>query len=148
MSRTTIGFLSAAAITPLALVATGCSSSTLTQEEYAAEMNALCEANAAASEEIGHPENLTEIAAMMPELNAAFNETLDSMAQLEPPDEIADQADRFVELGRQQSAFQNDLATAAGDDDGAAFDAVIGRMEQAGSESNEIANNLGATSCT
>ena len=148
MSRTTIGFLAAAAVTLFALVATGCSSSTLTQEEYAAEMNALCLANEAAGEEIGEPEGLAEVATMVPQFSAALSETLDDMAQLEPPDEIADEADEFVALGRQSSALLNDLATAAGDNDSAAFDALIGQIEQLGSESNEIANSLGATACT
>lgn len=121
---------------------------TLTAEEYASQMNALCTANEARFDEIGHPESFPEIAAMTPQLVDAFNATLDSMADLAPPDEIADEADRFVELGRQQSALMEDLAVAAGDEDVAAFESVVEDMGAVAAESDPIARSLGATTCT
>lgn len=139
--------LTTAAVALLVLAAAGCSNSTLTADEYAAEMNALCTANGDTTGEIGEPESLEDMATMAPQFAGALDETLDSMADLAPPEELEDQANQFVELGRQLSALLNDLATAAGEGDSAAMDAISAEMAAIGEESNQVAASLGATVC-
>ena len=146
-SRTISSVASATVIVLLVLAATACSNSTLTADEYAAEMNALCTANGDTTDEIGEPESLEEMATMAPQFAGALDETLDSMADLAPPEELEDQANQFVELGRQLSALLNDLATAAGEGDTAAMDTISAEMAAIGEESNQVAASLGATVC-
>ena len=110
-------------------------------------MNALCVANGDTVNEIGAPESLEDMATLGPQFAAALDETLDSMAELAPPEMLADQANLFVELGREQSALLNDVATTAGSDDPAAYAEISGEMIAIGEESNEVAASLGATFC-
>lgn len=137
----------ATAIALLVVATAACSSSTLTADEYAAEMNALCTANGDATSEIGEPERLEDMATMAPQFATSLNETLDSMADLAPPEALEGPANEFVELGRELSALLNDLGTAAGEGDSAAMDTTSAEMAAITEASNQVAASLGATVC-
>jgi hypothetical protein len=132
----------------LALVAAGCSSATLSADEYAAQMNEICENNATEIDKIPQPESLEEMAEATPLFAAALGEAADRMEELEPPTEIAEQADRFVALGEQQSELMVELGNAAAAGDAEAFDEISTQMGENASESDAIAIAIGASACT
>lgn len=119
----------------------------LTAEEYAAELNAICEDFNATQEEF-QPQSLEDFAELGPAVHDAFEEAITSAEALEPPDELADTADAFVAAGKEQLDLFSELidAAAAGDEEKVSELAEEG--SQADTESDALAEELGATACT
>ncbi len=130
-----------------ALAACGADSDVLSSAELATEMNQLCVDNGLAFDEIGHPENFEEIAAMTPQLIEVFDRTLAKHAQLDVGPDESGAVTEFVALGEQQSDLLGRLQTAAATEDGAGFEEVVGEMDIVAERSAVIATNLGATEC-
>ena len=135
----------------LAVVAAGCGGGggggTLTKEEYASKLNAICEEYNAKQEEIGEPQSLADIGELGPKIVDAFDSAIDKAKDLNPPDEIADQASRFISLGEQQRDLLNDLIDAAKDNDTAKVQEIGSKIEPLSTESDQVANELGAPAC-
>lgn len=129
------------------LAACGADPVVLTSVELATEMNQICVENGQAFEEIGHPENFEEIAAMTPLLVEVFDGTLTKLAQLDAGPDESSAVTSFVSLGEQTSDLMIRLQTAAAENDGAQFEAVVGEMGIVAERSAAIATDLGATEC-
>lgn len=119
----------------------------LTAEEYAAELEAICTEFNATQEEF-QPESLEDFAEAGPAVHDAFEEAIAAVEALEPPDELADTADEFVAAGRQQLDLLSQLidAAAAGDEEKVSELAEEG--SEADTESDALAEELGAPACT
>ncbi|MFW2381946.1 MAG: hypothetical protein ACN4GZ_09325 [Acidimicrobiales bacterium] len=129
--------------------AVGCGAGTeeLSSTELASEMNLICADNGEKFEEIGHPENLEEIALMTPKMIEVFDSTLSKLDQLDAGNHASADVEEFVALGRQQSELMGRLQVAAASGDGADLDAVVGEMGAVAERSDAIASTLGATEC-
>ena len=119
----------------------------LTAEEYAAELNSICEEFNAAQEEF-QPQSLEDFAEAGPDIQDAFEEAIASAEALEPPDELADTADEFVAAGKEQLDLLSQLIDAAEEGDEATVAELAEEGSQADATSDELAEELGATTCT
>ena len=83
-----------------------------------------------------------------PRVLAAFEKAIvDKVHRLKAPDEIADQADRLVDLADQQSAVLRELIEAAKDNDVAKVSALASKNEAVNQDANSVARKLGAEAC-
>jgi hypothetical protein len=120
----------------------------LTKEEYASQLNALCEGFNRKQEEIGAPQSLAELGEKGDQILDEFNKTIDKARDLKPPDEIADQANRFIDIGVQQRDLIKDVIQAAKDNDLQKAQEIGAKIEPLDAESDRIATQLGAPACT
>jgi hypothetical protein len=136
----------------LAALSAGCGGgggggSSLTKEEFASQLNAICEDFNRKQEEIGEPQSLSELGEKGDQILDEFDKAIDRVRDLNPPDEVADQVNRFVEIGDQQRDLIGDVVQAAKDNDLAKAQQVGAQIEPLDAESDRIANQLGAPAC-
>lgn len=137
----------------LAAAAAGCGGgggggNALTRAEYASQLNALCEDFNRKLEEIGQPQSLAEFAEKGPQILDEFDDTIDKARDLVPPDEIADQANRFLDNNEQQRDLIDQIVQAAKDNDLQRAQEIGARVDPLDAESDRLANELGAPACT
>jgi hypothetical protein len=120
----------------------------LSKDEYVASLNAMCEDFSAREERIGEPQNVSDLVEKGPRVLEAFEEAIvDEVDGLEAPDEIAEQANRLVEVAKDQRDVLRDLIDAAKDNDLAAVRTLSSRNEVLNDEANSIMRELGADAC-
>jgi len=137
-------------VVALGLLAAGCGggdAGKLSKEEYVSKLNAICADFNAKQKEIGVPQSIPEVAEKGPEIIDEFDKALDKVKDLEPPDEIADQANRFIELTDQQRDLVQELIDAAKDNDAARLREIGSKIEPIDAEADQIATELGAPAC-
>jgi hypothetical protein len=133
----------------MAALAVGCGGDEeLSREEYVAELNAMCEDFSARERKIGEPQTVGDLVEKGPRILDAFeDEIVDKVGTLDPPDEIADQADRLVDLADQQRDVLAELVDAAKDSDIARVREFASKNAALNKEASRIARELGAESC-
>jgi hypothetical protein len=141
-----------AAVTVLAIAAAGCGGggggSALSKDEYSARLNHICEELNSKNKEIGDPQSVEDVAQKGPKLNDAFQEAIDEVEGLNPPDELKDAHERFLSLGKQIHSKIDDLIDAAKKNDQAKLQQIGSAIDPLDKESNQIATNqLGAPAC-
>jgi hypothetical protein len=120
----------------------------LSKDEYVARLNAMCEEFSAREERIGEPQNVSDLVEKGPRVLEAFEEAIvDEVDGLEAPDEIAEQANRLVEVAKDQRDVLRDLIEAAKDNDLAAVRTLSSRNEVLNDEASSIMRELGADAC-
>ena len=142
-------FLGRVAVVLVVLPATGCGGGeTLTKEQYVSKLNAMCEDFREREKKIGEPRTLADLVEKGPRVLDAFEKAIvDKVHRLKAPDEIADQADRLVDLADQQSAVLGELIEAARDNDVAKVSALASKNEAVNQDASSVARKLGAEAC-
>jgi len=121
----------------------------LSREEYVAKLNAMCEDFAAREERIGEPQSVSDLVERGPEILDAFEDAIaDEIDGLEAPDEVAAEANRLADIADEQRVVLGELVDAAQDGDFPAVRTLASRNRSLNNESNAIARELGAKSCT
>jgi ABC-type phosphate transport system auxiliary subunit len=121
---------------------------TLSREQYASRLDAMCESFAAREQEIGEPRTLEDLVEKGPRVVDAFEETIvDKIHDLNAPREIAGQADRLAELTDRQRDVLAELVEAAKQDDVAEVQELASKNAALNEQTNALARNLGASSC-
>jgi hypothetical protein len=130
-------------------VAGGCASEEeLSKQEYVSRLNAMCEDFRAREQEIGEPYTLADLVEKGPRILDAFETTIrDELDALKAPDEIADQADRLVDVAQEQGDVLRELVAAASDNNVAEVRSLAERNDALNNESTAIARELGADAC-
>jgi hypothetical protein len=141
-----------AAVTVLAIVAAGCGGggggSALSKDEYSARLNHICEELNAKNKEIGDPGSVEDVVQKGPKLNDAFQEAIDEVEDLNPPDELKDAHERFLSLGKQIHSKIDNLIDAAKENNQAELQEIGTSIDPLDKESNDIATKqLGAPAC-
>jgi hypothetical protein len=137
----------------LAFLAAGCGGGDgetggLTREEFVSELDQICADFDAKQEELGEPESLEDVAELGPEFESEFDAAIQRVRDLgEPPEEIAGDVDRFLELAEDQKALIGDLVAAAEDADIQRVEEIAEEGEELDDESDRIATDLGAERC-
>jgi len=134
---------------PLVLLPLACSKDeTLSKEEYASRLSAMCESFQAREQKIGEPQTLEDLVENGPQVLDAFEETIvDKVHSLKAPAEIADQADRLVDLTDEQRGVLADLIEAAKKNDVAKVQELAAKNERVNEQTGSLARDLGAKSC-
>jgi hypothetical protein len=137
----------------LAFLAAGCGGNGgeaggLTREEFVSELDQICADFEAKQEQLGEPESLEDVAELGPEVESEFDAAIQRVRDLgEPPEEIADDVDRFLDIAEEQKAVIGDLVSAAEDADIQRVEEVAEEGEELDEESDRIATELGAERC-
>ena len=137
----------------LAFLAAGCGggggeAGGLTREEFVSELDQICADFDAKQEEIGVPDSLEDLAELGPEIEPEFDAAIQRARDLgEPPEEIADDVDRFLDLAEDQKALISDLVASAEDADVQRVQEIAEEGEEIDEESDRIATELGAERC-
>ena len=135
----------------LAFVAAGCGGggggSALTKDEWVSRVNEICDAFNQKQDEIGEPDSIEELSSKGQEILDEFENAIDEVKGLTPPDEIADQVDSFIELAEQQTDLIQQLIDAAEDNDTERIQELGNELEPLDTQSDEVANELGVTTC-
>jgi hypothetical protein len=120
----------------------------LSREEYVAQLDQICADFDERQKEIGEPESLEDVAEDGPEIQEEFEAAVQRVRDLgEPPEEIADDADRFLELAEEQLELIREIVEAARANDLQRAQEVAEEGESLDDESDRIATELGASSC-
>jgi len=135
----------------VALLAAGCGGGEaggLTKEEYVSQLDQICADFNAKQDEIGEPETLEDVVEQGPRVQDEFEAAVERIRDLgDPPAEIAEDADRFLEIADESQRLIGDLVEAAEDDDLQRAEEIAEEGGALNDESEEIARELGAESC-
>ena len=140
------------ALTAVSLIAltAGCADGAhgLSRAEYVARLNAMCEDFRAREQEIGEPHTLVDLVDKGPRILAAFKRAVaEKVGTLRAPDEIADQANRLVDIANQQQDVLTKLVDAASENDVARIPQLVSKNDALNKESGLIAREIGASAC-
>jgi hypothetical protein len=132
-----------------AILGAGCGGDeTLTEEEYVAQLNAICEDFRARETEIGEPRTVADLIAKGPRVLDAFEETiLEEVRELEAPQKIADEAERLVALAEDQRVTLAGLIDAAKDGDVTRVRQLAAENQALNDRAGSITRALGAEGC-
>jgi hypothetical protein len=132
----------------MALLSACSEDDTLSREQYASRLDAMCERFAAREQEIGEPRTLEDLVEKGPRVLDAFEETIvDEVHDLNAPSEIAAQADRLIELTDRQRDVLAALVEAAKQNDVAQVQELSSKNVTLNDETKALVRNLGARSC-
>ena len=138
------------AIAAIAALAAGCGGAgeALSRDQYVARLNAMCEDFAAREKQIGEPESAEDLAESGPQILEAFEHSIvEKVHDLEPPSEIAAQANRLVEIADRQRDVLSGVVDAAQRNDLARIPELLSRNRALNAEAGSIAHDLGADAC-
>ena len=132
-----------------ALLIAGCGGDdTLSKEQYASRLSAMCEDFSAREEQIGEPRSQADLVEKGPQILDAYEKAIfDEVRKLKAPDEIGDQADRMAELAGEQRNVLSGLIDAAKADDAVKLQELASKNAKLNEEAGSIARELGAQSC-
>jgi hypothetical protein len=120
----------------------------LSREQYVSKLNAMCEDFSEKEREIGEPQTPADLVEKGPRILDAFETAIvDKVRELEAPGEIADQADRLVDLANQQRQVLGDLIAAAKDGNIVQVRELASRNQALNKETTLITRELGAKAC-
>lgn len=120
----------------------------LSKDEYVARLSAACEDFAEKESRIGEPQSVSDLVEFGPQVLDAFEDAiLDEVESLEAPDELAEQANRLVELANEQRDVLRELIDAARDGALGAVQALATKNDMLNEESSSLARELGAEAC-
>jgi len=120
----------------------------VSKEQYVSELNAMCEDFSAKEKDIGDPHTLTDLVEKGPRILDAFEKTIvDKVGKLKAPGEIADRADRLVDLTDQQRNVIAGLVDAAKANDVAKVRELDSKNKALNKETTSITRELGAKVC-
>jgi len=133
----------------VAVLAAGCAGGeALSKEQYVSKLNAMCREFSAKEKEIGEPQTLADLVEKGPRILDEFEKSIvDKVGTLKAPDEIADQADRLVDLAGQQRDVIGELIDSARDNDFAKVRGLASKNEALNTEATSIMRELGAEAC-
>jgi hypothetical protein len=153
--RSIKGLLGIALVAVLAVAAAGCGGDDngsgdgdrLTKTEYAAKANAICADFKKELDALPAPQGFEEAADYAEKAKPIFDEHLDQLKDLDPPEDLQDVHDKWIATGDKARERLDELEQAAEDKDAKKL-AEIGREAAAEDKvSDAYARQLGATTC-
>lgn len=156
MKKRLTGVLALVVVVALAALVAGCGGGddkkgyALSKSEYVAALNGICKEVNARVDEIG--KGVTDLKQGLKdkgdELLAEYDGAIDRVEALNPPDELKDAHDRFVDTINKLRGLTDDAVKAAKDDDDETFTSKTNELDEVDAESDKIATDeLGATEC-
>ena len=146
MSRTVLTRVAVA----LGLAASGCGGSDegrLSDEEFRDRANQICADLGRDFDAIEEPESLVDFSAAITESRRILKGALDQLRDLEPPEELQADYDRFLGTGDETLDHFDAIKRAADEGDVAAVERIFAESEETDEESDAIARDLGLDAC-
>jgi hypothetical protein len=133
----------------MGLAAAGCGGGgdKLTRDELVEEADATCAEFDRRVEDVREPESLEDIEGYLQEIRPIVEEGTDELAALEPPEELADEYDEWIEATRSGVDRFDELEEAAASGDEQRIQEVLQSLGEGGEEADRLAQELGFQEC-
>jgi hypothetical protein len=140
------------AISAAALVLGGCGGGNgggeeMTADEFRQEADAICAEFEGRLDDLGRPESLDDLQNFVSEAVPIIEEGNAQLQELNPPDELQEQWDRAMEINNEQLETVRDLREAVEDGDQARAQELIEAGNEANTEADQLAADLGLEDC-
>ena len=119
----------------------------LTEQEFRAQANQICTDFAEELDALGEPGSLEELGTQLEEGRTIFENGLEELRQLRPPEELQSEYDRLLGTGDDALAAFESMQQAAEDGDVQEVQRIAEEADQADEEADEIARGLGLDDC-
>jgi hypothetical protein len=141
--------IAASATTLLVLAACGGGGGgqSLSAEEFRQQADAICKDYEGKINDLGSPNSLDELPAFVDKVIPIIEEGNGKLADLQPPDELAEDWDRAMELQNENLDVAHDLQDAIHDKDTARVQEDLTKLNATDQQSNEIARKIGLEDC-
>jgi hypothetical protein len=132
----------------MGLAAAGCGGDDrLTREELVEEADATCADFDQRIEEIDEPESPEDIERYVQEIRPIVEEGTDELAELQPPEELEDEYDQWIQETRSAIDMFDELEEAAASGDEQRIQEVLQGAGDGGEEADRLAQELGFQEC-
>jgi hypothetical protein len=149
MSRLSHVFVFFAFLTgAMGLAAAGCGGDDrLTREELIEEADATCAEFDQQIEDVPEPESLDDIERYVQEIRPIVEEGTDELDALEPPEDLADEYDEWIEATRSGVERFDELEEAAASGDEQRIQEVFEDVGTGGEDADRLAEEIGFQEC-
>ena len=134
-----------------ALIAAGCGGNgeeRLTKAEFVERGNAICKKTAARTKALADPKTVADIPGFVDKATRELDAGLAELRDLDPPEELQSDLDRFIAFGEETKALAGELKSAAAAKDQQALAAASQRGDKLEQRSDAVARRLGLDACT
>jgi hypothetical protein len=145
--RLGLALASLAAAAVLAACGGGGGDQALSADEFRQQADAICTEYEGKIEDVGSPSSRDELPDFVDKVIPIIEEGNSKLADLNPPDELADDWDRAMELQDQNLEVAHDLQDAIHDDNTAKVQELLAKLNETDAQSNAIARKIGLEDC-
>ena len=131
----------------LALAACGGGDDRLSRQELVSQADAICMDFERRIDELGEPQSLEALAEFAREAQPIFDEGLDELRELEPPEDLEETYGRWIATGDETADVLQELGEAAGDGDEAEVRRISERADDLDQRSDRLARRIGLKEC-
>ena len=142
-----LGVTAAAVSTILLAACGGGGDQALSEDEFRQQADSICKEYEGKIDDLGSPSSLDELPDYVDKVIPIIEEGNSKLADLEPPDELADDWGRAMELQDQNLDAAHDLQDAIHDNDTAKVQKLLTELNKTDEQSNEIARKMGLEEC-
>jgi phage-related minor tail protein len=140
------------AISAAAVVLGGCGGGNgggeeMTADEFRQQADAICAEFEGRLDDLGRPESLDDLQNFVSEAVPIIEEGNAQLQELNPPDELQEQWDRAMKINNEQLETVRDLREAVEDGDQAHVQELIEAGNEANTEADQLAADLGLEDC-
>lgn len=132
-----------------ALTAAGCGGGDdrLSRDELASRADAICAKYEKELDKLAEPQSIDEVTQLATDAKPIVEDGVDELDDLQPPEELEDEYDRWIAMNRDSVAAIDDLREAAADGDEARVQQVVREAEEKESEADDLAKEIGLDEC-
>jgi hypothetical protein len=145
--RLGLALASLAAAGVLAACGGGGGEQALSADEFRQQADAICTEYEGRIEDVGSPSSLDQLPDFVDKVIPIIEEGNSKLADLNPPDELADDWDRAMELQDQNLEVAHDLQDAIHDNNTAEVQELLAKLNETDAQSNAIARKIGLEDC-
>jgi hypothetical protein len=139
---------------PIALTRTGAAAlaacggdDRLSADEYREQGNEACKAYEQRLGELSQPSSLEDVPGYADDAQAELTELIDTLDELQPPDDLEQKHNELVRVGRQSVDALGDLSAAGESGEQEEVQKVLRDAARLDQRSDELSRSLGLTAC-
>jgi hypothetical protein len=142
-----LGIAATGAVSVLIAACGGGGDQALSADEFRQQADAICAEYEGKIDDLGSPSSLDELPDFVDKVIPIIEEGNGKLANLQPPDELADDWNSAMELQDQNLDVAHDLQDAIHDKDTAKVQELLTKLNETDAQSNEIARKIGLDEC-
>jgi hypothetical protein len=119
----------------------------LTADQFRQQADAICKQYEDKINALGSPNSLAELGNFVDKAVPIIEEGNEKLGALQPPEELADDWERAMDLQDQNLGVAKDLQQAIRDQDTPKVQELLAKLDETDAQSNQIARNMGLEEC-
>ncbi len=119
----------------------------LSREELISQGDAICEEYDQRTQEIPPPQSLDDVEGYAGETRSVIREGLDELKELQPPEELADDYNRWISQSEENLGLLDELEEAAAAGDEARTQELLTEAQEASARTDRLAADMGFEEC-